>query len=551
MPHVRLILFASLATLTLALPVREAAAFTKVCPLTQTLDSVTVTEIGFGTVLQRGAGDVNYIEGNVAFIDIKHSLCSSVSQVKLGNTVLGTTGGIENTSQWYDLVSTAGTADGKLLTRLRLHLTNLGYGDEKLLEVQTKVGTNTLTRTIAISPVLSVNTDTARSVIGFSESDVNNSVVEGLFARYVNPAGRELDVDDDGSNDVKLYAIEFGDLGTVVDSDGIHFDLQTKATTIAPSPVPCDPTIVISADFKITLPQPNHLDMEWNNGVGPTATVSFPVGCTIAADVLLLLINPIVAAGGLAVYPFFIDYLEGVIEETARSDIQESILGAFGQGVVGPDGDLVIPTFGPEYLDAGEMRAFPLVTESVTVKVPYDDSRRTSTSFGVPIATGDRATIMTAGTAEICAVDNATWPACTHVLTGPNGLYHAPYYAPNLNNWFGDHLELYNGVRKAQRWNGTLPWVPASSDPDITHHNVGRMLGRFVNGNLTSDVLLGAGCSLAAPVVRGKLRFGVNDTQPNGIPRGAGTYLATLAFVPADKTPAACPLKTSAPPPTQ
>lgn len=549
----RLALIASLALLTLfALPVRDAAAL-KVCPLSTTLDSITVTEIGFGTVLHRG--DVHYLEGKDVYLDVKHTLCSAVTQVKVGNTVIGTTAGVEPTSQWYTVVSSSVTADGKLLTRLKLTVSNLGYGDEKPVEVKITAGAVSVAKTVTLAPVLTVNSDTGKAALGFSEADINNGLVEALYARYVNPANAVIDIDEDGENDIKLYAIEFGDLGTTVDSTGLHFDLQLKATTASPSPLPCDPTIVLSADLKLVINNLTQLGISWNNGVGPTASVSFPTGCVIAADVLLLLLNPVAAAGGLVAYPFFIDYLEDVIGESVKADVETAINSAFAD--YSDSGSLAVWTQGPDYFDAGEIRVYPTLTESVTVKVPYDDSRRLSTGYGMPITAGDRPLVFSAGTAEICSVDNATWPNCTHVLTGPMGVYYAPNHTPNNGIWFGDPLKMYNGLAKVQRWNGAPPWSGVAGDEDIAKFNVGRMLGRHVAPGLAEDVQLGEACRLSTvSSARSKITFGVNDTQPYGYPRGAGTYLATVIFLPSDlatdQLPVACKAKSvySAPPPS-
>jgi hypothetical protein len=272
----------------------------------------------------------------------------------------------------------------------------------------------------------------------------------------------------------------------------------------------------------------------------------------IAADVVLLLINPIVAAGGLVAYPFFIDYLEDMIGETIRDDIEQAVTQAIPGGVADANGVLPIWTQGPDYLASGELRVYPTITESVTVRVPYDDSRRTSTSYGMPIASGERAVVMTAGTAEICSNDNASWPNCTHVLTGPNGVYHAPYHTPNHGIWFGDHLTMYNGLRKVQRWAGAPPWAGVAGDLDYAEHNIGHMLGRYVTSGSSTDLLVDNGCRLPAPNSRGKITFGVNDTQPYGNPRGSGTYLATVVFLPPDADdPAWCRTPFTAVPPPQ
>src|SRR5688572_33203805 len=127
MSRPRIVLLASLALLALALFRPSDAAAAKWCPPGLGIDDVTAYEIGFGTVLRRG--DVNYLEGNVVHVDVKHSLCSWISEIKAGGTVLGTSGGIEPSSQYYQLVSTTISADGKLLTRIRLTLAILGLGD--------------------------------------------------------------------------------------------------------------------------------------------------------------------------------------------------------------------------------------------------------------------------------------------------------------------------------------------------------------------------------------------------------------------------------------
>jgi hypothetical protein len=539
----RLCLIAALAIVGLAaLPARDAAAWTKWCPTGVAIDSVTVSEIGSGTVLQRG--DVHYLEGNVVHVDVKHSACSWISAVKAGPTFLGTSGGIEPSSQYYQVISTSVTVDGKLSTRLRLTLANLGLGDDKPVEIRVTKGTTTVASTVTIAPVLTVNTDTDQGTLGFSEADVNNRLVESLFVRYNAPAGRAIDLDDppDGVPELELYAIEFGDLGTTIDEDGLHFDLTFKATTAEPTGLPCDPTITISADFKLTIAQLTTLGVEWNNGVGPTADVDVPTGCVVAAEIVLLLVNPVVAAGGLVAYPFFIDYLEEMIAETIRDDIEQAVAAAFPAGATGGTGQLAGLTLGPDYLASGEVRVYPVLTETVTVRVPYDDSRRTSAGYGMPIASGDQPLVLPAGTAEICSNDNQSWPGCTHVLTGPMGVYYAPYHVPNHGIWVGDHLKLYNGVRKVQRWAGAPPWVGVAGDLDYAEHNVGRMLGRYVTPGTFVDVLLGDACRLPEAVGRGKITFGVNDTQPGGNPRGSGDYLATVVFLPAEvaEEPTAC-----------
>ncbi|MGQ0505759.1 MAG: hypothetical protein ACT4TC_10610 [Myxococcaceae bacterium] len=419
--------------------------------------------------LSRGGYD--YVSGNGLRFELVSDGCTYIKEVKLGARLITPT---YTEGYWYSAqASTTPPQPGRYNYNLWVFYPPQPDGGSQTLTLTLgrTGGSGTVTYTLPIVFVESVEAKNVDAPIGFSRAELINMFGKSLYTLFNGATNSVVLTSTDGSTR-RIYGYDPNSLQVSVDGpSGVSFSFKFKVDLNNW----CDPTARAHGNFRLKADSAG-IRIDWINAA--TASLDWPTGCAAVQLVPILGLIPNLAYK--------------IIEDTASSSIRGEVEKAVTTAL--PSVGNAQAFLNGSSTGTNELRVhLKLPVPSIKLRVPYDafDLPNGAT----PFAGGEVLTLIASGLGVNDYVANVS-PQTT-LWSGPNGVPRA-----GSTNW-----------PAAQTLSRAAPLVWN----DVP---VARLLARSTTGGIalptTTTSKYEPGCSIKVPSDRfssnGWVRFGVNDS---------------------------------------
>lgn len=390
-------------------------------------------------------GSIHYVTGTAVDVALTMPNCIAVTDILAGDFSLveaeRNSDGIDNTSNFYDLLSDEAVAAGQHRVTYRVYFSNHGDGSsgEYRFQVQNaqrrlaEIDSGTDTRDVLVPTaeyqftLTEVKEIGSSPVISISEAELRNTVILSLYNAFeVGAAPDRLydpsyDIDFQvGRKVVSIPGLDVGS-GLEVETDTIHFGFDVKYD-LPDGDIfdPCNPTVHVEGDFTLAVSADGDLVIAWTNG--PHVDPDFPFLCEAVAEHV---IGPEVS---LLVDLFLDDVVTFLIQDKIKDQIQEQLAAFVEDFACGTAGfEFECTAFiaeGPFDIRPYEVRVpLDLSWPSVAIDVPYNINRLERLPMaGLALNAGETVLVTASGLVDACRENNALAGECETVSLGPAGL---------------------------------------------------------------------------------------------------------------------------------